>query len=79
MDMARALGGRLVVVVGATVSPALAPAQAPTLPDPVPPGGLSGAWPLGIIVLLVALVAVLGAWLERRGRRTAGGPPRGGG
>jgi hypothetical protein len=77
MDKARALVGRLAVMLFAAAFPALSLAQAPTLPDPVPPGGLSSAWPLGIIVVLVALVAVVGAWLARRGR-TAGGPPPGG-
>jgi hypothetical protein len=57
--------------------PALAVAQARTLPQPVPPGGLSRAWPLGAIVVLVAIVAVLGAWLARRRGGAASGGPRG--
>lgn len=33
-----------------------------------PPGGVTNAWPLGLIVLLVALVSVLGMLVSRRGR-----------
>jgi hypothetical protein len=54
---------------------ALAQAQVP-LPQPAPPGGVSSAWPLGLIVLLIALVAVFGVYVSRKGSGPMhGGPP----
>lgn len=35
------------------------------------PGGVTNAWPLGVIVLLVALVFVIGMLLSRRDRTRA--------
>jgi hypothetical protein len=76
MDATRALGGRLAAGVAglAAAVPVLARGQ-PALQDPVPPGGAASAWPLGIIVALVGLVFLVGAWLAH-GRAGRGGPTR---
>lgn len=77
MREARAIGRRLMAAAVTLPVPLHALAQAPTAPQPGPPGGVSSAWPLGIIVVLVAIVAVAGAWFaRRRGGAAPGGPPR---
>ncbi len=77
MGVTRELG-RWIVAAATLAGPLLALAQAPNTPQPGPPGGVSSAWPLGMIVVLVAIVAVAGAWFarRRRGGATPGGPPR---
>jgi hypothetical protein len=83
MRAAREAGNRLAALAAASVgvlvaaSPGMALGQARTLPDRVPPGGLSSAWPLGIIVLLVAAMMLVGTWISHR-RAGAGRPRRGG-
>jgi apolipoprotein N-acyltransferase len=69
-----AIGSRL-AALHAVALPAVALAQTQVpLTQPAPPGGASGAWPLGLIVLLVAIVAAFGVYMSRKGR----GPMRGG-
>jgi apolipoprotein N-acyltransferase len=69
-----AIGSRL-AALQAVALPAVALAQAQVpVTQPAPPGGASGAWPLGLIVLLIAIVAVFGVYMSRKGR----GPMRGG-
>jgi hypothetical protein len=83
MTVARRAGIALaarVAAVGAVAAalPATALGQARALTDRVPPGGLSSAWPLGAIVLLVAAMTLVGAWVaHRRGGAGPGRPPRG--
>jgi len=81
---ARRIGDRLaargeaLAALAATALPSAALGQARTLGDHVPPGGAASAWPLGVIVLLVAAMMVVGTWVaHRRGGPGAGRPPRG--
>lgn len=56
---------------------ALAQAQVPVR-QPSPPGAAGAVWPLGIIVLLVALMFAFGWYMSRKGSGPMrGGPPRG--
>jgi hypothetical protein len=55
------------VLALALATPALA--QAPATPPGSPPGGTMSAWPLGVIVALVGVVALWGALIARRRRR----------
>jgi hypothetical protein len=59
------------VLAVALAVPALA--QAPATPPGAPPGGTVSAWPLGVIVALVGVVALWGALIARRRRRGTGG------
>jgi hypothetical protein len=79
--MARRLRSGRWAAAAAWAAPGAALAQAsPLSGDRVPPGGLASAWPLGIIVALVAAMMLIGAWVSRRrggGHGPSGGPPRG--
>jgi hypothetical protein len=70
MNAVETLGRRLSLLLAAA-GPVLAAAQPLTTPDG-PPGGVASAWPLGLIVALVAAVFALGALAGRRRRRAAG-------
>lgn len=66
MKLLAAIGG--VAVLQVLAAPAVVLAQAR---DSGVPGGVTSAWPLGIIVLLVVLMMLVGTLLARRGS----GPP----
>lgn len=75
MNALETLARRLLLLLCAT-APAAARAQAPLTTPDGPPGGVASAWPLGLIVALVALVFALGSVVARRRDRhgRASGP-----
>jgi heme/copper-type cytochrome/quinol oxidase subunit 2 len=75
MRAPRRAGLLLSTLISGAAYPALALAQsAPPPQERSVPGGVASAWPLGLIVLLVAAMMLWGAWVDRRRRRV---DPRG--